>query len=128
MGLGDVTAKSYPKMCMVAAPQHGGSIATRCFIPHVCHDAIGVLAAVTVGTACVLEGSVAHELAALPAGAVKPVSVEHPTGEFTVELELSDPRTVARAALLRTARLIMRGEVMVPDQVWPMHGATGGTR
>ena len=124
MGLGDVSAKSYPKMCMIAAPQRGGSIATRCFIPHVCHDAIGVLAAVTVGTACVLEGSVAHELAALPPGAVKPVSVEHPTGEFTVELELSDPRTVARAALLRTARLIMRGEVMVPDQVWPTHGAT----
>jgi len=124
MGLGDVAAKSYPKMCLIAAPRHGGSLATRCFIPHVCHDAIGVLAAVTVGTACVLEGSVAHELAALPAGAVKPVSVEHPTGEFTVELELSDPRTVARAALLRTARLIMRGEVMVPDQVWPTHGAT----
>jgi len=125
MGLGDVTAKSYPKMCMIAPPQHGGSIATRCFIPHVCHDAIGVLAAVTVGTACVLEGSVAHDLAVLPAGAIKPVSVEHPTGEFTVELALSGPRTVARAALLRTARLIMRGEVMVPAGVWPMpEGAT----
>jgi 4-oxalomesaconate tautomerase len=128
MGLGDVTAKSYPKMCMIAAPAHGGSIATRCFIPHVCHDAIGVLAAVTVGTACVLEGSVAHDLAALPAGAVKPVSVEHPTGEFTVELELGDPRTapqtVVRAALLRTARLIMRGEVMVPEQVWPNREGT----
>ena len=121
MGLGDVAAKSYPKMCLVAPPQHGGSIATRCFIPHVCHDAIGVLAAVTVGTACVLDGSVAQGLAAIATGAVKTVSVEHPTGEFTVELELgrSDPQTISRAALLRTARLIMRGEVMVPDQVWP---------
>jgi 4-oxalomesaconate tautomerase len=121
MGLGDVAAKSYPKMCLIAAPTHGGSIATRCFIPHVCHDAIGVLAAVTVGTACVLEGSVAQGLAAIGAGAIKTVSVEHPTGEFTVELELgrSDPPTVTRAALLRTARLLMRGEVLVPDQVWP---------
>ena len=126
MGLGDVGKKAYPKMCLIAAPGHGGSIATRCFIPHVCHDAIGVLAAVTVGTACVLEGSVAHGLAVLAPGAVKPVSVEHPTGEFTVELELGggEPRTVTRAALLRTARLIMRGEVMVPDTVWPREGAT----
>ena len=125
MGLGDVAKKAYPKMCLVAAPAHGGSIATRCFIPHVCHDAIGVLAAVTVGTACVLPGSVAHGLAVLPPGAVKPVSVEHPTGEFTVELGLEfglgdgEPPSVTRAALLRTARLIMRGEVMVPGQVWP---------
>jgi 4-oxalomesaconate tautomerase len=124
MGLGDVAKKAYPKMCLVAAPAHGGSIATRCFIPHVCHDAIGVLAAVTVGTACVLPGSVAHGLAALPPGAVKPVSVEHPTGEFTVELELgsggdNERPTVTRAALLRTARLLMRGEVMVPGQIWP---------
>ena len=100
---------------------HGGSIATRCFIPHVCHDAIGVLAAVTVATACVLEGSVTKGLAAVPPGPVKRVSVEHPTGEFSVELELGqrDPQTVVRAALLRTARLIMRGEVMVPARAWP---------
>lgn len=120
MGLGDVTAKNYPKMCLIAPPRDGGSIATRCFIPHVCHDAIGVLAAVTIGTACVLEASVTAGIARLPAGNRKAVSVEHPTGEFTVELELdpADPQNVARAALLRTARLLMRGKVMVPASVW----------
>ena len=121
MGLGDVTAKNYPKMTLVAPPVAGGSITTRSFIPHVCHDAIGVLAAVTVGTACVLAGSVAAGVAQLGAGNPKRVSVEHPTGEFSVELELdrADPQKVSRAALLRTARLIMRGEVMVPAAVWP---------
>jgi len=121
MGLGDVTAKNYPKMTLVAPPQAGGHIATRSFIPHICHDAIGVLAAVTVGTACVLEGSVAAGVARLGAGNPQRVSVEHPTGEFSVELELdpNDPQKVTRAALLRTARLIMRGEVMVPATVWP---------
>jgi 4-oxalomesaconate tautomerase len=58
MGLGDVSQKNYPKMTLIAPPRDGGSITTRSFIPHVCHDAIGVLAAVTVGTACVLKGSV----------------------------------------------------------------------
>lgn len=124
MGLGDVTSRNYPKMTLVSAPQAGGAINTRCFIPHVCHEAIGVLAAVTVGTACVLDGSVPHALAHLPDGTRKAVSIEHPSGEFTVELELDaqNPQKVVRAALLRTARLIMRGEVMIPAAVWPDGG------
>jgi 4-oxalomesaconate tautomerase len=120
MGLGDVTAKNYPKMTLIAPPRDGGSLTTRSFIPHVCHDAIGVLAAVTVATACVLKGSVTEGIAVVPEGTVKQVSVEHPTGEFSVELEVdpANPQNVTRAALLRTARLIMRGEVMVPTSVW----------
>jgi 4-oxalomesaconate tautomerase len=120
MGLGDVAAKNYPKMTLIAPPRAGGSLATRSFIPHVCHDAIGVLAAVTVATACVLAGSVCDGAAAVPEGRTKRVSVEHPTGEFSVELEVdaANPQNVTRAALLRTARLLMRGEAMVPASVW----------
>ena len=120
MGLGDVTSKSYPKMCLVAPPRAGGSIATRCFIPHVCHEAIGVLAAVTIATACVLEGSVTAGIAELPAGPTKTVSVEHPTGEFSVELGLdpNNPQKVVKATLLRTARPIMRGEVLISEEIW----------
>ena len=151
MGLGDVSKKNYPKMCLLAAPQHGGSIATRCFIPHVCHDAIGVLAAVTVATACVLKSSIAFDLTRQDVSAATgsddamngntqstTISVEHPSGEFSVELGLepalesamestinsamesaaTPSQRVNRAALLRTARLIMRGEVMIPSTVW----------
>jgi 4-oxalomesaconate tautomerase len=120
MGLGDVAKKNYPKMCLVAAPRDGGSVATRCFIPHVCHDSIGVLAAVTVATACVLEGSVTQGIAAVPSGLEKTISVEHPSGEFSVALSVdrANPQQVQRAALLRTARLIMRGEVMIPQNAF----------
>lgn len=123
MGLGDVTSKNYPKMTLISAPREGGSLCTRSFIPHVCHDAIGVLAAVTVGTACVLQGSVTEGLMKMARGSTTTtttVSVEHPTGEFSVELGLdpANPQRVTRAALLRTARLLMRGEVMVPASIW----------
>ncbi len=120
MGLGDVSAKNYPKMTLIAPPRAGGAISTRSFIPHVCHDAIGVLAAVTVATACVLKGSVCDGVAVTPAGSPKNISVEHPTGEFSVELETdpANPQNVTKAALLRTARLIMRGEAMVPARIW----------
>lgn len=120
MKLGDVTEKPYPKMTLVSAPRNGGALNTRSFIPHVCHDAIGVLAAVTVGTACVLKGSVTDGIAKVPEGETKTLSIEHPTGEFSVELatDPANPQNVTRAALLRTARLIMRGEVMVPETLY----------
>jgi 4-oxalomesaconate tautomerase len=125
MGLGDVTARNYPKMTLIAPPVQGGSLSTRSFIPHVCHDAIGVLAAVTVGTACVLEGSVAHAIAVMPEGELKTVSVEHPTGEFSVALQTdpANPQSVTRAGLLRTARLLMSGHTYVQGHVWPVAGA-----
>jgi 4-oxalomesaconate tautomerase len=117
MNLGDVARKVVPKMCLVAKPSAGGHISTRTFIPHDCHAAVGVLGAVTVATAAVLPGSVAHRYAQVPPGNPKTLSVEHPSGEFSVVLTMNpqNPNEVMQAALLRTARLIMRGEVFVPE-------------
>ena len=112
MRLGDVRAKVVPKIALVAPPAAGGHVATRSFIPHECHAAIGVLAAVTVATACVLPGSPAAAVARIPEGRVKTLSVEHPTGEFSVRLELGgtpELPSVERAGLLRTARLLFDG-------------------
>jgi 4-oxalomesaconate tautomerase len=119
MNLGDVTRKVVPKMCLVAKPAAGGQICTRTFIPHDCHSAVGVLGAVTVATAAVLPGSVANRYASVPAGNAKTLSVEHPSGEFSVVLTMNsaNPTQVLQAALLRTARLIMRGEVYVPQGI-----------
>jgi 4-oxalomesaconate tautomerase len=118
MNLGDVARKVVPKMCLVAPPRAGGHLCTRTFIPHDCHAAVGVLGAVTVATAAVLPGSVAHRHARIPSGLDKAISVEHPSGEFTVILSMNplDGTEVQRAALLRTARLLMRGEVFIRDE------------
>jgi len=125
MKLGDVAKKVVPKMCLVAKPLPsnggaGGHISTRTFIPHDCHSAVGVLGAVTVATAAVMPGSVAHRFARPSAGARKNFSVQHPTGEFTVTLAMNprDAAEVESASLLRTARMIMRGEVCIPGHVW----------
>ncbi|NVO12910.1 MAG: 4-oxalomesaconate tautomerase [Rhodoplanes sp.] len=116
MKLGDVTSQVVPKMVLVAPPKNGGHVSTRSFIPHECHAAIGVFAAVSVATACVLPGSPAQRCAVVPPGPVKTMSVEHPTGEFTVRLEVGDGTgpVVERAGLLRTARLLFDGRVFVP--------------
>lgn len=116
MGLGDVAAKVVPKMTLVSAARAGGTVDTRTFIPRHCHEAIGVLGAVSVATACVLEGSVAAAVASVPAARVHDLSIEHPSGEFTVRLELGErPGEFSSAALLRTARPLFRGAVLVPD-------------
>lgn len=112
MNLGDVSGKVVPKIALVAAPQAGGHIATRSFIPHECHASIGVFAAVTVATAAVMPGSPAASMAKIPVGRIKTLSVEHPTGEFSVRLELEGPPdapVVVRAGLLRTARKLFDG-------------------
>ena len=121
MNLGDVKAKTVPKISLVSAPRAGGHIATATFIPHRVHEAIGVLGAVSVATACVLPGSVAERVADRPAGAGTRVDVEHPSGFFSVDVDVSADAQgvqVRRASLLRTARKLMEGQVFIPGSIW----------
>ncbi len=121
MNLGEVANKTVPKMCLVSPPRQGGAISTRMFIPHRVHEAIGVLGAVSVATACVIPGSVAATVAKVGGGERQRLDIEHPTGFFTVDMEVAakgNSVEVKRSALLRTARKLMRGEVFVPGHVW----------
>ncbi|AEG51473.1 PrpF protein [Sphingobium chlorophenolicum L-1] len=111
MNLGDVCEKSVPKMMLVAPPRHGGAITVRSFIPHRVHASVGVLGAVSVATACLLPGSPAANVAEVPEGASKMLPVEHPTGSLGCMLELGEDGAIRSAALLRTARKLMDGEV-----------------
>ena len=118
MNLGDVSDTSVPKLTMVSEPRSGGHLNTRTFIPHRCHDAIGVLGAVSVATAAMLPGSPAAGLLTSkatgpPTGGV--VTVEHPTGVFdaAIEVDIGDDGhpEVRRAGIIRTARKLMDGVV-----------------
>ncbi|MEO0412426.1 MAG: 4-oxalomesaconate tautomerase [Pseudomonadota bacterium] len=111
MNLGDVTHKTVPKMMLLAPPRRDGAICARSFIPHRAHASIGVFAAVSVASGCVLEGSVAAPLARIDRGQSMTLSVEHPSGETSCVLTLGPEKTIKRAGLLRTARKLMEGEV-----------------
>jgi 4-oxalomesaconate tautomerase len=57
----------------------------------------------------------------VPVGPVKVMSVEHPSGEFTVEIQVNEevsPLGIARSSLVRTARPLFTGHVFVPVSVW----------
>lgn len=111
MNLGDVSGKSVPKMMLVAPPKHGGVVTVRSFIPHRAHASVGVLGAVSVATACLIDGSPAAEVAAVPEGLRKTMSVEHPSGESTCVLEIDGDGFVVSSATLRTARKLMDGRI-----------------
>jgi 4-oxalomesaconate tautomerase len=113
MNLGDVVDKTVPKLTMVAPPREGGALCTRTFIPHRCHDAIGVLGAVSVAAAALIDGTPAASIA-LVDEASGAVLVEHPTGSFEAAVEMTRDSaipTVERAGIIRTARKLMDGYV-----------------
>jgi len=117
MQLGEVGDTTVPKLTMVSPPVGGGHINTRTFIPHRCHDAIGVLGAVSVATAARLPGSPAERVALVSAGST--IVCEHPTGTFAaaVDLDVGPDGTVVvhRAGIVRTARKLMDGTVFPRD-------------
>ncbi|HLV82151.1 MAG TPA: 4-oxalomesaconate tautomerase [Devosia sp.] len=109
MNLGDVREASVPKMTLVSPAVAGGAINTRSFIPHRVHASVGVLAAVTVATACLIEGSVARPLSVIPADGR--FQIEHPTGAMEVFLEMAEDGGVKAAGTIRTARKLFDGVV-----------------
>ena len=109
MELGDVTKKTVPKMTLVSEPLNGGLLNTRSFIPHQVHASLGVFAAITVATACVIPNTVAASLAHLPDGGI--YKIEHPSGCTKVRLELDDNGVIGRTGIILTARKLMDGAV-----------------
>lgn len=110
MGLGDVAAKTVPKISLISPPSGAGVINTRTFIPHKVHTSIGVLGAASVAAGALVHGTVADGVAELENIRGARVDVEHPTGVLSVEIEMADEQVV-RTGVIRTARKIMDGVV-----------------
>ena len=109
MNLGDVEKASVPKMTLVSAPENGGAIATRSFIPQRVHASIGVFAAITVATATRLDGSPAAALSVPPDDGR--YRIEHPSGDMEVFLDIAPDGALRGAGTVRTARKLFDGHV-----------------
>ena len=119
MGLGDVSGSVIPKPVLVSAGDTLDSVTSRYFTPHRCHASHAVTGAIGVASAFALPGTVASGIAR-HRGRHKLV-VLHPAGQIDIEVELDgegDAAEVRGAALVRTARKIMQGEMHLPDYVF----------
>lgn len=121
MGLGDVSKSVVPKIGLLSAPRHGGTITSRYFVPDTCHKSHAVTGTVCIACACAIPGTVAAGIAGRFAAPQGILQIEHPSGMIAIDLDADfrDGRqTLRRAALIRTARRIFEGVVNVPGAVW----------
>jgi hypothetical protein len=129
MGLGDVSQSVTPKFGLLAAPQAGGTVAARYFMPWKTHPTMAVTGAQCLASCLLTPGTIATGLCPPPAGAIALVEIEHPGGMIDVTVDYENTAEGFRlksAGLLRTARLLARGEVMVPSGIWPGHASGQG--
>ena len=123
MGLGDVSQSVTPKITLLAAPRHGGTIAARYFMPWSCHPSMAVTGAQCIAACAITPGTVADGLVDSVARGPSPVNIgiEHATGTFDVLVDFrrdGDAVAIRSAGVVRTARLLARGEVLIPATIW----------
>lgn len=114
-------SETVPKVCIVSAPKDGGNITTRYFTPQAGHDAMAVTGGCCLAAACLIPGSVAHEIArGVPALGASPkevqVDIENPAGilSATVEGQQTGGETkISRAAYKRSAQILLGGYVPI---------------
>ena len=126
MGLGDVSGKVMPKIIVAAPPRDDGNIASRYFVPDKCHETHAITGGIALAYACHADGTVVHPLAKPLEASDRPVfRTEHPVGQLHLTLTLSgagNDTEILAAGIVRTARMIMQGAIMVPERVLP-HGS-----
>lgn len=133
MGFGDVTDSVVPKVGLVgparphpasavrsdAGPDSHADFAVRYLTPHAVHKALAVTGAICLATAAKVPGTV------VPSAAGDTVFIRHPGGVLDVPIAMNGAEDVAWAGVLRTARRIMEGTLLVPGGIWtgsaPLH-------
>ena len=122
MGLGDVSELVVPKVGLVAKPRAGGTISSRYLTPHRLHAAHAVTGGICVSSAALIDGTTAYALADRSTVRDGIVTIEHPSGQLEINVELGstdDAPTIVSAGTVRTARKLLDGSVFVPRNVWP---------
>lgn len=119
MGLGDVSTSVMPKPVIASDSDDADSITSRYFTPRRCHASHAVTGAIGVATAFALPGTVISGHG--NRDGVRAISVLHPQGRIDVEVEVEGSgheARIQRAALVRTARKILQGDLHVPPYVF----------
>jgi 2-methylaconitate cis-trans-isomerase PrpF len=121
MGIKDVASSVTPKFGLLAPSRDGGTVAVRYFMPWKAHPTMAVTGAQCLASCVLTPGTVADGLAARSNDRPATVTLEHASGKIDVIVDYDltrDGINLRSAGLVRTARLLARGEVMIPSAVW----------
>lgn len=117
MGLGDVTKSVTPKIGLLSPARHGGAISARYFMPWNCHPTMAVTGSQCLAACTLTPGTVADGMGVIPNEVPALMKIEHPQGIIEVLVDYAqgaDGFQMKSAGLVRTARLLAKGAVMVP--------------
>lgn len=117
MGLANAANLVIPKPVLIAPAAQGGTLCVRYFMPHECHAAMATTGAIAVSMAAVTPGTVAAALAG-PLGMPAVLSLEHPSGRMDVRLERLPGYADPVAFVVRTARRLFEGSVLVKREAF----------
>ncbi len=118
MGMGDVAQSVTPKFGLLAPAKAGGTISTRYFMPWKTHPALAVTGAQCLAASVLTPGTVAEGLCEAPEASPATIALEHPSGQLEVIVDFARKGSdvvIRSAGLIRTARLLAKGEVLVPQ-------------
>ena len=121
MGMGDVSKSVTPKFGILAKPNDGGAIAARYFMPWTTHPSMAVTGSQCVASCVLTPNTIAMGLGEIPHGNPAVMDIEHPSGKIAVTVDYQNDSkgfSLNSAGLLRTARMLARGELMIPGSVW----------
>lgn len=121
MKMGDVSQSVIPKFGILAPARDGGAITARYFMPVNTHPSMAVTGSQCIASCILMEGTVADGLLERPAAGLVNIAIEHPSGTIDVAVDYSTGEggfELRSAGLIRTARLLARGSLMVPGSVW----------
>ncbi|MCG6902380.1 MAG: 4-oxalomesaconate tautomerase [Rhodobacter sp.] len=123
MGFGDVAKSVTPKIGLISAPDSTGHFRARYFMPWTTHPTLAVTGSQCLAACALAPGTVAEGLVRPVGASPAVIRIEHPMGVMDVTVEFSHEGGFQfhSAGVIRTARLIARGEVLIPATVW-----TGG--
>lgn len=116
MGLGDVTQKVVPKAGLLSTAQDCGCISIRYFMPWQCHPSLAVTGSMAFAGCMLAPGTISDRINPITTPTDKLI-FEHPMGNMDVAVNYevaNDQLALHSAGSVRTARLLMRGELMVP--------------
>ncbi|MEP5761558.1 MAG: 4-oxalomesaconate tautomerase [Litoreibacter sp.] len=123
MGITDVATSVIPKFGLLAPAKDGGTIATRYFMPWKAHPTTAVTGAQCLASCVLTPGTVAEGMAVRPNDGPAIVTLEHVSGQIDVFVDYDltpDGVDIHSAGLVRTARLLAKGEIMIPTTIWSL--------
>ncbi|MEX3017935.1 4-oxalomesaconate tautomerase [Gymnodinialimonas hymeniacidonis] len=121
MGIENVAASVTPKFGLLAPARDGGTVAARYFMPWKAHPTMAVTGAQCLASCVLTPGTVADGLSNRSNERPALITLEHASGQIDVLVDYefgADGIDLRSAGLVRTARLLARGEILIPGAVW----------